>query len=198
MSVRCPKRREEAAHAPLQFVPRREGLIAHAVVQSEFVHRLPAVLHVSSLELAARIEELARSLDELVEIAEKETGDRVAADIGVERELARLLIQVVHIDFGDFAMISGIDVVPAQQEVNIVGQRVVATAEEGLRIIADREVTAGLNLVDLLIRRLPDIHAQIARADTARNRAALVVFELIADNEVIDDVVAERMRFRNQ
>ena len=81
--------------------------------------------------------------------------------------MAGLLEEIVDVDLRDLAVIAGVDIVPAKQEVNIVGQRVVGAAEEGLRVVADVEViTSELNLelVNLLERRLPDVHA--ARSTT--------------------------------
>ena len=71
-------------------------------------------------------------------------------NVGVERELSRLFVEVVHVDLRHLAVISSVDVVPAQQEVDVVGQRVVAAAEESLRVVADAEITRDLELVDLL------------------------------------------------
>src|SRR5579875_484198 len=97
VGVRCPKRRKEASHPPLDFAPRQEGFIANSVVQRKVAAGLPAVLNVGALKLAARIEKLSRRLIELVQIAEEKAGHGVAGDISVEVELSRLLKEVVDV-----------------------------------------------------------------------------------------------------
>ena len=96
-------------------------------------------------------------------------------------------------------MIAGVDVVLAPQEMDVVGERIVPSAEGGLAERGDCEVARHLNLGDLLKRRLVYTgDAKVSHADSAGNRPAAVVLDLVADDEVIDDVRSEGVRFGDQ
>ena len=88
----------------------------------------------------------------------------------------------------------------SHQEVDVVSQRVIIPAEEGLGVDADLEKPAfDINLVDLLERRLPDVNAQIGHIDAVRrNRPADVIVKLIADDEIVHDVTVECVRLGDQ
>ena len=64
------------------------------------------------------------------------------------------------------------DVVVAVHQVEVVGQGVVGSGEERLRIATNSEVPRRRDLIDLLERRLPDVDAQIVHVDAARKSAA--------------------------
>jgi hypothetical protein len=140
---------------------------------------------------------LAGRLGKLLHISEEEAGHCVAGVIGVEGEVTRLAIEIVDVDLGDFAVIAEGDAVRAKLKMKIIRQRVVGAAKEGLRIAADAEVAGRCDGIDLFVCGLPDIDAEVGYIDTSWERAAGVVIQLIAEDEVIQHVAVECVRLRD-
>src|ERR1700683_1996974 len=96
-------------------------------------------------------------------------------------------------------MVADVDVVVPLQEVDIVGQGIVPSAEGGLREGGDVKEARHLKLVDLVDRRLVNTgDAKVGHVHTACGRSTNVILDLIADDQVVDHVTAEGVRLRDQ
>src|SRR5580658_6879012 len=96
-------------------------------------------------------------------------------------------------------MVADVDVVVPLQEVDIVGQRIVPSTEGGLREGGDVEEARDLKLVDLLDSRLVNTgDAKVGHVHAACGRSTDVVLDLIADDQIVDDVTAKGVRLRDQ
>src|SRR5260370_41939052 len=102
---------------------------------------LPAVLAVDAVEVAAQIQELTGGLAEVLNITQQEAGDRVVRYIRVEGEEPRLLEEVIDINLCILAVKAEGETMAANQNMQIVTQRVVRAAEGGFEIVTPREET---------------------------------------------------------
>ncbi len=136
--IGLPRRGAEHALAALELVLRQKRLIAHAEVDRNAARNLPCVLRVVAGNFVAVVEVLARCLVELNQSAEQKIGHRAQVrGAGVELELPRLLILVVHVYLGQLAVKAEAEGVAAFHPCNVIGQGVVVTAEGGGRVVAD-------------------------------------------------------------
>ena len=119
---------------PCDLMPRNKRLVTHADIQGQLASGFPAVLDIGAIEVRAGVEELARRLRKLIDVSKQKTGDRVLRVVGIEGEVARLPIQIVHIDLADLAVKAKRYIVVAEQDMDVVSQRVIGSAEKALRI----------------------------------------------------------------
>ena len=91
--------------------------------------RFPAVLHVGALKLAAGIEELAVCLVHLKRYPNTKLAAASPVPVALKLNWPGSSIEVIDVDLRHLAVVAGVDVVLAQQEMDIVGQRVVSSAE---------------------------------------------------------------------
>ena len=84
--------------------------------------------------------------------------------------------------------------------MEVIAQRVVCPGEVCLRVAAEGEqkLAVDRDLVDLLECRLPDVDAEIIHVDASRQRSATGVLNLIAEDEVIQQIAGEGMRLTEQ
>src|ERR1035441_5484207 len=131
---------------------------------------------------------------EFVDISKKEAGNCIIGVVCVEGEVTRLPKQIVDIYLANLTVVAEGDVVLAQLNMQVVGQCVIGSTEKTLWVVADTEETRRRDRVDLLERGLPDVHTQVGHTNTARNGAAGCIVDLIADDEVVQDVIVESVR----
>jgi len=87
--------------------------------------------------------------------------------------------------------------VRAADPVEIFGNGGVGALEGGVRILTEGKVTGDADRLKRWEGRLPDVYSQSSHVDAAGQRAADGAFALIADDETVQQVIVERMRFRS-